>query len=422
MDGVSQSGPPPPDASGQPSRPSAGDPSTQPPGWSQAPLPGPQQPPPPGWGAGQAPGWGPPTQGSWGAPDSGAGAPAWGTVPYGAYGWGGPPPAPKPGTIPLRPLGVGDILEGTFAVLRRHPAATLGSSALVVGIVSVLQLLLVLPIVTSLDTLLDGAAGGPDDLVEAAEAVPWLALAIGGFVVALLSFALFVLLAGVLSVVVGRSAIGEAVSFSQAWRRTLPRFGRLVGASALVVLLVASVWLVVAVVWIVAAVVDAGAAYLVASLLTVAAVPLTIYLGVSVSLTTPAVALESTGRGPIGPVTGLRRSRTLTRGAWWRTFGILLLAAIIAGALSQIIAIPVGIVFSLAPLGSTLSLLASTLAAGLGQAVAAPISGLILALVYVDRRMRTEQLGQALARAAGVDHEMPMSAPAAPPAPSAGDQ
>jgi hypothetical protein len=182
----------------------------------------------------------------------------------------------------------------------------------VVGIVSVLQVLLLLPVLGSLDSLLDTVASTPDEVVAVAESFPWLLLGLGSVVVALLSFALFVLLAGVLSVVVGRSAIGEPLSFSQAWRRALPRFGRLVGASVLVVLLIASIWVAVTLVWIVAALVDAGAAYAVAGLLTLLAIPVTIYLGVSVALTTPAVALETTGGGPIGPLTGLRRSRTIT--------------------------------------------------------------------------------------------------------------
>ena len=39
--------------------------------------------------------------------------------------------APKPGIIPLRPLSVGEILDGTFTTIRRHPKATLGLSAAV---------------------------------------------------------------------------------------------------------------------------------------------------------------------------------------------------------------------------------------------------------------------------------------------------
>jgi len=86
-------------------------------------------------------------------------------------------------------------------------------------------------------------------------------------------------------------------------------------------------------------------------------------------------------------------------GAWWRTFGIVLLGAVIAGALSQVVAVPLNIVASALALDPTVAVLAGLVAAGIGQAVALPVSGLVLGLVYVDRRIRAEQLDMALAQA-----------------------
>jgi uncharacterized membrane protein YczE len=91
------------------------------------------------------------------------------------------------------------------------------------------------------------------------------------------------------------------------------------------------------------------------------------------------------------------------RGAWWRTLGILLLAGIIAGALSQVVAIPASFVVSVLPLTVGVAVVGTVVASALGQAIAQPVSGLVLALVYVDRRIRTEQLDVALAQAAGVE-------------------
>lgn len=292
-------------------------------------------------------------------------------------------------------------------MLRRYPAATLGSSALVVGVVSVFQALLAWPLVNGLSGILDAAdSGDADRVVAELEAVSWVPLTLAALLIGLLSVALFVLLSGLLSIVVGQSAIGAPLSLTQAWGRALPRLPRLLGGAALVVLLIGALWTVVVLLWLLAVWVDSGVGYALMTLLTlVAAFPLTLYLGVKVSLTTPAVALESTADGPISPVTGLRRSWGLVRGAWWRTLGILLLGAVIAGALSQVIAIPAGIVLSALPLSLTAAAVASTITAGLGQAVAQPVSGLILGLVYVDRRIRTEQLDAALARAAGVDQQ-----------------
>jgi len=327
---------------------------------------------------------------------------------YRAYGWGGPPPAPKPGSIPLRPLGVGDILEGTFAVLRRYPGATLGSSAVIVGLVSLLQVLLLLPVISELNALADVAVQttDPDRILDAVQAVPWSAVVAGSLLVGMLSFVLFVLLAGLLSVVVGQSVVGQPLSFGGAWSRLLPRLPRLLAAVLLVSLLVGAVWLVTTLVWVLVVAADAPAAVvaLMVLLTVLVTVPLSIYLGVRLSLTTPAVALESTDGGPISPVMGVRRSWLLVSGAWWRTFGIVLLGGVIAGALAQVIAIPLDIVVSAASLDASVAVVASVVAAGVGQALALPISGLVLGLVYVDRRIRAERLDVALARAAGVDH------------------
>jgi len=362
------------------------------------------QQPPPGWGPPPPPGWGTPPPPGWGAPPS----PEGGSAPppgWNQPSWAATPEAPKPGSIPLRPLGVGDILEGTFAILRRHPGATFGASALVVGVVSIVQVLLLVPVLSRVTPVLDAAATGDADAVTTAvDAVSWGGLAVAGLGVGMLSFALFVLLSGLLAVVVGQSAIGRPFGFADAWRRAAPRLLRLLGGVVLVGLLVAAVWVVTALLWVAVIAIDAGLGYATMAVLTLfGAVPLSIYLGVKVSLTTPAIALESTASGPIGPLTGLRRSWTLVSGAWWRTLGILLLAAIIAGALSQVVTIPLSIVLSAAPLDPGAAIVTSTIAAGVGQAISLPISGLILGLVYVDRRMRTEQLDVALARAAGVE-------------------
>ena len=59
-------------------------------------------------------------------PASPAGAP---------WGWA-PPPVVKPGVIPLRPLGVGEILDGAVTTIRRNPAPMLGLSAIVAVITS----------------------------------------------------------------------------------------------------------------------------------------------------------------------------------------------------------------------------------------------------------------------------------------------
>src|SRR5271168_3685013 len=63
-------------------------------------------------------------QGAYGPPGAGG---------YGAYGGGpyGRPSAPKPGLVPLRPLTLGEILDGAFTAIRWNPKTILASSAVV---------------------------------------------------------------------------------------------------------------------------------------------------------------------------------------------------------------------------------------------------------------------------------------------------
>ncbi|HYZ54359.1 MAG TPA: hypothetical protein VE733_12795, partial [Streptosporangiaceae bacterium] len=57
----------------------------------------------------------------------------WGATPYG-YSPRYAPPAPKPGVIPLRPIGLSEILDGAFTAIRRNPRATLGVGAIIMTI------------------------------------------------------------------------------------------------------------------------------------------------------------------------------------------------------------------------------------------------------------------------------------------------
>jgi len=60
----------------------------------------------------------------------------------------------KPGIIPLRPLGVGELLDGAISCIRRNPAITLLIGAAVVAVVA-------------------AAAGEPTTTVRAAASIAW---------------------------------------------------------------------------------------------------------------------------------------------------------------------------------------------------------------------------------------------------------
>ncbi|MDQ0377193.1 hypothetical protein [Amycolatopsis thermophila] len=297
--------------------------------------------------------------------------------PYQQYGWGPRPGYGKPGVIPLRPLSVGEILDGAITTMRRHPALVFGSSAVVAVIGAVLQLLAskyLLPDVEALRNL--GPAATDQEIQDAAlSALGDSALIIGvGGIITLLTQTF---LSGFLTVVIGKAVLGRPVTFAEAMAEARPRFLPLLGATIVYGLMV-----------------TAG------SILCL--IP-GIWLYTLFGLTTPALVLE---RAKVGQA--LTRSRELVSGSWWRCFAILLLAGVIGTVLSYLVDIP----FSLAA-GGTGVLTGEAVPVGwgglllvaLGQVIAttivAPFTANTTALLYIDQRMRKEGMDIQLARAAG---------------------
>jgi hypothetical protein len=307
--------------------------------------------------------------------------------------------------VPLRPLVVADVLEATVATLRRYPAATLGSSALLVGAVTAAQVVAMLPVLQALRNLppAPADAAGVQRWLEAWTDFPWQAALVGGALAGLLSFALLAMLSGVMAVVAGQAVLGRPLRLAQAWAAVGPRLAALLLTALLVAVATAGPSVVLLALW--AVVVTAGLPGVLVALLvvaTLAAAPLTLLIGVRLCLATPAVMLESDAGRPIGPLRAVRRSWLLVRGAWWRTFGVVLLGGVIAAAVGQVVSLPVQVVAGALPLSVAAALAVGLLGSAVGQAITLPIVGLVLALVYVDRRIRTEGLDAALARAVGL--------------------
>jgi hypothetical protein len=129
---------------------------------------------------------------------------------------------------------------------------------------------------------------------------------------------------------------------------------------------------------------------------TVLAIAAAIWIFVSYAFATPAVVLE--GRGVIAALT---RSYRLIKGAWWRTFGLLILTQLIAGLIGGAVQTPFSgaAFFVLVAEGPELSDLMQALYVGLtaiGGVIAGtltyPFSAGVTTLLYVDRRMRREGL------------------------------
>lgn len=377
----------------------------QPPGWS------PQQPPPYGQGGWSAPGapGGPGGPGGPGYP-GGPGQPPPGG-PGGPSGPYGAPPAwataPKPGVIELRPLGLGELLDGAFNVIRRNPAATLGLSAIVMGITSVLNALVGILALGEAQRMsqLDPEA------VEFADIATMLGRVMTGALITLVVtlFATLVL-TGMLTVVVGRATLGYKVSMGEAWRAALPRLATLLGVVLLLFFGTFGFFILVFAILfggIFLAGPDSGAAAVVgiASIVLIpASVVVMVWLYVGWSLSTPAVVLERQG-----VIAALKRSFRLVKGSWWRVFGILLLTAILAGLISGILPLPFqGVASAIAdpndpsPTGAFIvSMVITTIGTAIAATIATPFQAAVTVLLYVDQRIRKEGLDLALRTAAG---------------------
>lgn len=288
----------------------------------------------------------------------------------------------KPGIVPLRPLGVGEILDGAITCLRSRFKIMFGMAAVTVTIGQIISVLLQLT-VGSLQDIRDlqgslsptsSPADGPGDLLYPGD--------LAGYVVAAVMSAL---LAGLTAAVVGDAVLGRNTTLGSALGRVLPVFWALLGASILAGLLPTIGLL----------------AFIIGG----------VFLWAAFGLATPAVVLERTG-----PIKALGRSWRLVLPAWWRVFGIRLLGWLIGVIVGSVLAVPfagVGMIF-LAGGGSSagelwLILLLITLGGILGGIVSQPFVAAVDTLLYVDQRMRREGLDLELARAAGVS-----PAPSAP--------
>jgi hypothetical protein len=407
-------------------------PSGEPGGYIPPPPPGPGQPGPqgqPGWygpppGAGQ-PGYGqqggypsPPGYGQQGRyppqpgypPPPGSGQPGgYGysqRTPYG--GWPGQQQAPKPGVIPLRPLSVGEILDGAFTSIRRNPKATLGIAAVLLTFSAVITTAVSVILVHNLGSV---TLPSPGQQISNAQATHLLNRLLEVFVpvavvTAVLAFIVDTVLTGLLTVVIGRSVLGHKVTAGEAWQIARPRLPALIGVTLLIPLILVGIWVVFVVLLVVLAVAGLPGALAggLGVILGIAAFCVTAWFVISFRMAGPVVVLERDGPGR-----SLARSWRLVRRSWWRVFGISLLAALIVLITAGILQLPFELIagrvgggntYLPGAGGSVLGILISAVGSIVAGAVTRPISAGVAVLLYVDLRMRREGLDLVLQTAA----------------------
>lgn len=304
--------------------------------------------------------------------------------------------------VPLRPLGLGEILAGAFGYIRANPLVTLGVAAVVTAIVQIVQVAGQLFVFSGFDP-----RGGVAGLTRLGLGSMGFGLALG--IVTVIGFAV---LSGMLIVVLSRAVLGRPTSLAQAWATARARVPGLIGVSLLAGLIVAAI-VVLALVPIFLVVVISGGSNaatgttaVIVGLLALAAI---IYVAVSLTMAAPSYVLED-----IGVVAALSRSRALIRGTWWRVFGILIVVGVISFMVTVVISLPFNLLgggvsalsgLSYGSPGSVALPSASALIIGaIGTIIAgtltAPFTAGVNGLLYIDQRIRRERFDLDLARSA----------------------
>jgi hypothetical protein len=314
--------------------------------------------------------------------------------------------------IPLRPLGVGEILDGAVSTMRTYWRTVLGIS-LTVAIVTEILVILVQGFILN-DRLNTAALEDPDATLNELTRATGDAL-ISTSVIFLISVIGAIIATALLTTVTSRAVLGKSVTTGEAWRDARPQVLRLFGLLFLLLLMAFGVALAGAVPGILVAATGAGAA---GGALTVLGILgggiVALWLWFRFSLASPALMLEKQGI-----MRSLSRSAKLVRGSWWRVFGIQLLATIIANVVAAIVVIPFTFLAGAVSGDGATSFLNGTTDFGwtfliisgvgsvIGSMITFPITAGVTVLLYIDQRIRREALDLELARAAGVQHHAP---------------
>lgn len=307
--------------------------------------------------------------------------------------FGGYVAPPKPGIIPLRPLGLGEILDGAFQACRKNAAATFGSAVLVQVVLSILTV-----------ALLGGLLLNPEQLenlsnANDSEALGWAASIMGGAsVLSLVNVIAVLVLQGVLVIPVARAILNLKTGFGTMWRIARKKIVSLIGLGLLMVV-AATIILAVFVLLMVLTVValeEQSIAIVIISVLALLA--LAAWVSVKLALAPAALILDGTG-----VFASLGRSWTLVKGNWWRTFGILLLTTVIVQVIASVISTPISMVASLAftmngsasgpeaALAQTVpALLVTSMITAVFAAIGLAFQAAVTSLLYVDLRIRRE--------------------------------
>jgi hypothetical protein len=305
----------------------------------------------------------------------------------------------RPGIVPLRPLGLGDVYGGVIRAIRGNVGSTMGLAA-GTTMVFLVPLTALAAWLGSLTTLDNSSFGIGSLAAYIPTAGTWLSS---------------ILLAGFMAYVIGQGVLGRMVTARETFARTMSRIGALLVATLIVVgsaLLVAAA----AAFLLFGALLANGSsnsavagAMLGSLLLLPVAMVVMLALQTYFAFTTSAVVLERLS-APRAIARSWRLVGPPNRSGFWRILGIRLLTSLVTGIVAQVISTPMSMI--------GIFLVAGLAGEGISQvyfAAIAVLEGLVAiltgilttpfiagvdAMLYVDARIRKEALDVQLLQAA----------------------
>ena len=365
---------------------------------AQQPWGAPEQPAQQPWGAPEQPAQ---PQQQWGAapqPDA-----AWqGTQTQGGTAW----TVAQPGIIPLRPLTVGELFNGAFQAVRVNPQTMFGFAFAIMAVVGLVQAFFASSSTSSLTRAL--SSGDTEDLVYS------LGSSMGSFVTSGLTMLATAFLSGMLALTVWDAVLGRKSSPADAWHRFSPRFVPVLLATLLIGIIEFVVIVLVLLVFMIpfflvvvnaasarsydSASASIGGALSIIFLMIVALIVVACFFTVKFAFTSSAVVLEG-----LGPVDAIKRSWSLSKGSFWRILGRILLIGVVIGLISSVLGGIVGAILGVgAAAADSVGMLVafSAFVSALLSAVVIPVQSSFYTLMYLDERMRKENLAPMIAQEA----------------------
>ena len=366
------------------------------------------------WGAPEQPAQPQQAQQPWGAPEQPAQPQQqWGAAPQPDAAWQGTQTqggtawtVAQPGIIPLRPLTVGELFNGAFQAVRVNPQTMFGFAFAIMAVVGLVQAFFASSSSSSLTRAL--SSGDTDDLVYS------LGSSMGSMVTSGLTLLATAFLSGMLALTVWDAVLGRKSSPADAWHRFSPRFVPVLLATLLIGIIEFVAIVVVLLVFLIpfflvvvntasarsydSASAGIGGALSIIFLMIVALIVIACFLTVKFAFTSSAVVLEG-----LGPVDAMKRSWSLSKGSFWRILGRIWLIGIVTTLITSVLGAIVGAILGVgANAAESLGLLVafSAFVSALLSAVVIPVQSSFYTLMYLDERMRKENLAPMIAQEA----------------------